>query len=306
MFKAAGGIAAPRPLLMSPSRNVPIFTLGGGGARHMHVPLNPRKFTRIHTAVTLLLIAASVTMDVSKYGFGHGGLLGLVPMFQVSEEANVPTWFSSALLLIAAGLLAVIARSTASAGRRYARHWAVLAVVFVLLSLDETAQIHDLVDDRLQGALHPTGVLFYAWVVPAGVFVAALAVAYARFVFSLPRHTRRLVVLAAVLYVAGAIGMEMVAALHDQTAGYENPVTAALTTVEEAMEMFGLVVFIHALMRYAQAMSVRSDDHADAAGGNGAVLRTSDRAADTAPLPRGDVPESAAIPRYPQSSAPRV
>jgi hypothetical protein len=44
--------------------------------------------------------------------------------------------------------------------------------------------------------------------------------------------------------------MEMVAAVYDQSHGYENGVTAAMSTVEETMEMLGLVVFIYALTAY--------------------------------------------------------
>lgn len=216
----------------------------------MEITVQPGRVTRILLGVLGLLVAASIGTHVAKYGFGHGGLMGLVPLFDVVEEANVPTWFSSALLLLAALWLGVIARVQRGRGDPFARHWLILAGVFVLLSLDETAQIHDLLDDRLRDRLQLHGVLHYAWVIPAGVFLAVLGIAYIRFLVSLPRPTLRRFVLAAALYVGGALGMEMVAGAYDDIHGYENAVTGTLATIEESMEMLGVVVFIHALMTH--------------------------------------------------------
>ena len=74
-----------------------------------------------------------------------------------------------------------------------------------------------------------------------------MAIAYARFLIHLPRRTCVLFLLAGAVYVGGALGMEMVAAVYDQSHGYENAVTASLSTVEETMEMLGLVLFNYAL-----------------------------------------------------------
>jgi hypothetical protein len=63
-------------------------------------------------------------------------------------------------------------------------------------------------------------------------------------------RTRILFLLAGVVYVGGALGMEMVAGVYDQSHGYENAVTATMANVEETMEMAGLVIFIYALTAY--------------------------------------------------------
>jgi hypothetical protein len=44
--------------------------------------------------------------------------------------------------------------------------------------------------------------------------------------------------------------MEMVAAVYDQSHGYENAITAAMANIEETMEMAGLVIFNYALTAY--------------------------------------------------------
>jgi hypothetical protein len=216
----------------------------------MQLTIHPGKLTRWLTAIVLVLIAASVACAVARYRYGHADLLGGARLFNLMEEANVPTWFSSVLLLICATWLWLIARLTKLRGERFARHWLALAAIFLLMSLDETAQVHDLVSDQLHDRLHTHGVLYYAWVIPAGAFLALIGLAYVRFLFALPRRTAVLFVLAGGIYVGGALGMEMVAAVYDESHGYENAITAAMANVEESMEMLGLVVFGYALLSY--------------------------------------------------------
>jgi hypothetical protein len=267
----------------------------------VNIRFRPIHVTRVLLGLMFLLVMASMAGAFMKYGFGHGQLFGLVPLFDLLGEANVPTWFSSALLLLCALCLGTIAYVKRGAADPFARQWMLLGVIFLLLSLDETAQIHDLIDDKLQKALHPHGALYYPWVVPAAVGVLILAASYARFLFSLPRATRRLFVVAGVIYVGGALGMEVAAAIYDEMHGYDNPVTETMGTIEEAMEMLGAITFLHALMTYlvatAAALQIRIE-HDSSVG----ALKTSDPASDTAqPLP-GNAPESAATPQYPQSS----
>jgi len=55
-------------------------------------------------------------------------------------------------------------------------------------------------------------------------------------------------VLAAIVYVAGAAGIEIVEALVDRLSGSFS--FSLLTIVEETLEMAGLVIFIHALLSH--------------------------------------------------------
>ncbi|MDQ2913437.1 MAG: hypothetical protein M3T56_09295 [Chloroflexota bacterium] len=109
------------------------------------------------------------------------------------EEANVPTWNSSSVLLVCSGLLALIAYSTRHAQGRFARHWAVLAVIFLALSIDEEAALHEGAI-RLRDTFRLGGFFYYAWVIPGLIFVAVVGAAFLRFVLSLPPRTRALVI----------------------------------------------------------------------------------------------------------------
>jgi hypothetical protein len=91
------------------------------------------------------------------------------------------------------------------------------------------------------------GPFHYAWSVLGVVFVLAFALVYLPFVLRLESSTRRLFIVSGGLYVGGALGMELVQGWHDGLYGI-NGTTALITTVEEVLEMLGIVVFIYALL----------------------------------------------------------
>ena len=66
----------------------------------------------------------------------------------------------------------------------------------------------------------------------------------------LPPATRRLFVLAAILYIGGAIGIEMIGGQHASLYGEQNLEYAIITALEELLEMLGTVVFIYGLLSY--------------------------------------------------------
>ena len=71
----------------------------------------PRTLTRILLVFVASLIVASTAGQVVRFTLGYEHLKGLVPLFYVDLESNLPTWYSSCALLLAAVLLAVVARA---------------------------------------------------------------------------------------------------------------------------------------------------------------------------------------------------
>lgn len=87
-------------------------------------------------------------------------------MFDLTEEANVPTWFASSLWLFAAFLAFVIFRVHRDRGYPNARYWLGMAPLFLLLSIDEAGQIHETVGDMLGRVLYGYSILdfVFAWI----------------------------------------------------------------------------------------------------------------------------------------------
>ena len=54
------------------------------------------------------------------------------------------------------------------------------------------------------------------------------------------------------LYIGGALGMEMVGSYYAELEGQQHLTYALLTSLEEAMEMMGTVVFIYGLLFYIE------------------------------------------------------
>ena len=158
-------------------------------------------------AAMILLVLASVAGQVSKYFFGHDQVGGLVRLFYVDAEANLPTWYATVTLLLCAVLLAAIALHYKSTQNRQVFHWAGLSVLFLGLSADEAAQIHE-ISWRVTGRSAVIEKWFPAeWVGLGLAFALVVAVVYWKFLFSLPVRTRNLLIVAGILYVGGAAGL---------------------------------------------------------------------------------------------------
>jgi hypothetical protein len=173
----------------------------------------------------------------------------LIRLAWLDGEANIPAWFSGSILLVAAMLLAVIASAHRRQGGGSGLWW-LLSLIFVLLSLDEIAQLHELSIRPLRDHFHTAGLLYYPWILPAGLCAATVAVGYSRFLIALPRRTCRLFVTSGVVYVLGALVVEALSADQASLHGEHTPIYHAIITVEELLEMAGVVLFIYALLDY--------------------------------------------------------
>lgn len=174
---------------------------------------------------------------------------GFIFQFAPDEEGNLATWYSSALLLACAALLGAIAWRT-TAGQRYRRHWAGLAILLALMSADETAQMHEMLIAPLRAIWDVGGVFHFAWVIPGMAFVLCVLLACAGFLRSLPPRTRALFAAAAAVYLGGALGIEMVDGYYASRWGSATLAYGMLTSLEEALELAGAVLLAYALADY--------------------------------------------------------
>jgi hypothetical protein len=203
--------------------------------------------------IVSILIGLSLVGQVAKHVYGHTMLKGFVPTFYVDYESSAPTWYSSAALGLAAALLAFIAAAKFQLHARYRWHWAALSVLFFLLSLDEIAMIHELPIEPLRERWNAGGVLYYAWVVPGAACVAVVGLAFLPFFLGLPGRTQAGFLLAACMFVGGAIGVEMLSGVQADALGEENLDYALIVTLEEFLEMLGIVALIRTLLEYAES-----------------------------------------------------
>lgn len=170
--------------------------------------------------------------------------------FSLDAEANLPTWFSSALLLTAAALLALVAADALARRGRWARHWAGLSLVFVWLSLDETAAIHERIGGWLRTHLSLHGPLHYAGVIPMVALVLVVGITYLRFVRALPRVTLLGILAAAAIYITGAAGVEAASGWWAEGQSAKSTWLLVLATLEENLEIIGATLLILVVARH--------------------------------------------------------
>ena len=214
----------------------------------MELRIDPRKVATLLFAVAIALIACHFAGQFSRYFLGHGQLLGLVDLFNVNVENNVPTFFSTLLLVSCTIALAAVARLPSNTARER-RHWGWLGLIFLFLALDEDASIHELLIKPLDYFLPEHGVLHFAWVVPYGFAALVVGIAYLRFVLDLPNPTRWQVIVAGGTYLSGALVFELIGGWYiSRMEGVQDFAYMILVAAEEFLEMCGSILFLYALL----------------------------------------------------------
>jgi hypothetical protein len=214
--------------------------------------IDPSRVLRILLSVIAALVILSTAGQVMVFNVPDFPLRdGIANLFFVSREQSLPTLYSVVTLLTSALLFGAIAHAHKRAGGAYVRHWAALSFLFMLLAVDEHASLHEQTSDMVRGLLDVAGgPLWFTWVVPAGALTAAFAIAFLPFLRHLPRLTRRRLLTASMLFVGGAIGLEMVAGWWSAIHGEQNPIYIVIVTVEETIEMLGIALLVYALLAY--------------------------------------------------------
>ena len=218
------------------------------------VALSKSGITKALAAAVIVLHLLNVPAVLFQHVWMWEGAKHYIEFFGVSGEGKLPTYYSGSTMLFAAALLGFISVRAPARGL-FRAHWAALGVIFALMAMDELVQIHELSTRTLRGFFGITGgPLYHAWVIPAMVFLIAMAVAYVPFLLKLPARSRALFVAAGTIYVGGALGMEMVGSAYAAEHGHDLAY-GVIATLEELGEMAGMVVFIYALMDHLERLA---------------------------------------------------
>lgn len=212
------------------------------------VQVAPTRVVRVLIGGALLLLVAHLAVLMASVGVALDDAPGFVKMLHLDGEKNVPALFSTALLAFNGVLFALWARAAVGGS---ARTWMLCAAVFGFLAMDEFFSIHERLAAPLRAAFGLTGALHYAWVVPYLLGTAVLAGVCLPALWRLSRALQGRLALAALLYVSGAAGMQMVAGAAMEATGGSRAGWVWLTcvTLEESLEIAGLIALVAALLR---------------------------------------------------------
>ena len=209
------------------------------------IPLTPRLIRALLTVVTAGLFVAHGIVQVGIYCFG--AKKHWLESLNMDRELNLPTLFSSALLLMAALLMQRLGRSS---NPNEAQDWRFLSKIFIFLALDEALQIHEiLIIPGLRYQVHPA--LASTWVVPYAVFTLILLWRFRGFLGSISQATASRLLRSGAVYISGAIGMEMIGsfAVRSGLIRLHSLWYGTITGLEEALELLGIILLIDALLR---------------------------------------------------------
>ena len=220
-------------------------------AERASIQISPLQITMALAAIAAILTVLSIGQHL------YPGNDIPIDRINLDTEASIPTWFQASLMLLAGALAALIALLRSRASRGYVRHWIVAAVALVVLSADEMLAFHERLIGPMRSLLDvSSGPLYFAWIVPGVLLVVGFAAAYLPFVAHLPERIRRLLIIAGVLYLTGALAMEALNGAYASSRGQDNLGYMLLTDLEEIFEMAGLLVLVYALLSFLSKLEL--------------------------------------------------
>jgi len=216
----------------------------------MTINISPNKVFATMLAIITVLSVLHIGQLAIYYQVGDEDIFDFVDLLDFDIEANLPSMYSAFAIAFCAILLWFISVDKRRKSERGSYHWVGLTVIFAFLSLDEAISLHEEIGDFAENFVDASGVLYFAWVVPYGILMGIFVLSYFRFVFQLPTEFMVRFVLAGGIFVGGAIGLELLSAREADLYGTKSLDYSIIYTCEEIMEMLGIAIFAHALLKY--------------------------------------------------------
>lgn len=219
----------------------------------MKIIIKKRNILKLLIVLISLLIGLDIVSIYLRfsYSYDESHLKTLINLFDVDMEQNIPTFYSSFQLVLASGLLLVIAKTSRLLDKSF-WPWYGLSAIFLFLSIDEFVSLHEHLTNITRNLLHTSGYFYYAWVIPYTVALFTLLAVYFRFLLKLPKRSLILFVASGILFVTGAIGFELLGGHEDQINGDGTFIYVFDALFEEGLEMIGIALFIYALLDYIE------------------------------------------------------
>lgn len=213
------------------------------------ISISPRTIVKYLLIGVIFFTLVSTGIQICKYVFDYRD--EWMKLFNLDRELNFPTWYSALMIGFCSIMLKIIARGKKQQSDRYSRDWQLLSFIFFLLAIDEVLSIHEiLIIPEVSEALRLPWFLHSMWVIPGMVFVGWFVKRFWKFSRHLPLKSQRHFIVAGLTYVGGALLMEMIGSYLAESQGQQHLPYALVATVEEVMEMIGIIIFIYGLLYY--------------------------------------------------------
>jgi hypothetical protein len=214
--------------------------------------INTKKTVIALFAIAAFLLFAHVGVMVMYFAFGHSHVLGLSPMFNLDLEKNIPTFFQTFLLVGSAILLLFISILESKKKSPLIGYWIALTIGLTLMAGDEWFQLHEKLTKPIQNLIGPEnlGVFYFSWVIIGIILILLVALVFRKFLVGMQYSSRHDFLLAAIIYLSGSIGFEMIGGYIVQLAGSASIIYHTSVLCEESLEMAGIILFVRGLLKY--------------------------------------------------------
>ncbi len=196
-----------------------------------HFEISATEYTASLCALAVVFISVHLGLYFYNYRVEELPWL-LLQLFDLDEENNLPTWFSSFVLLNVAFFVFVASKAP---DLKKPGHWRFIALGFFILAIDEVAGLHETFNSSIE----------INWAIPGAILVLFLTAAYVPFLLSLRGRLAALFILAGALYISGALVTELLSEDMDSDS-WDYALAVAL---EEGLEMFGALLFLFVNLR---------------------------------------------------------
>ncbi len=189
--------------------------------------------------IVLLVIFHVVAMVAYYQDFIASDSWIHIAFFDLDEEEGFGTWFSTMLLMMASLLLALQAHICKTTSNRWRRWWVALSIGFLILSIDEAVGFHEYVNTVVEDT---------RWTTFGFGLVLIVGLVYLPFLRAVPPRSRYLFIVAGMIYIGGAVGVEWATGWYEDNHLLDTLAYNLWTAVEEVLEMSGVALFIYAVI----------------------------------------------------------
>ncbi len=208
---------------------------------------------RILGIATLIIVIAHLLLqflNLEIFHYQNGFAYELSNRFDLDDESSVGTWFSQALFLaISMGAALAAYLSTVIAVRRL---WQFIAIIGLLLSIDEVATLHEFVLQSLHNVFFrdadPT-TTNNSWLLVTPFILMAVVWFVWKVSKLLPRRTMLLFATSIFTFLVGAIFFDALASIVDRETFLNQGVIIA---IEESLELLGCIIAVYAIADYLE------------------------------------------------------
>ena len=227
--------------------------------RTMRITIKAKKTAFLFLLAVILLTLLHCIALVLFFHSDNPKVLDFTLWFDVDIESNIPSLYSAAAILVCSLLALLLTYLEQKTDRCNSMYWFGLFLTFLFLAADEAFELHEAAGDIMADYIHATGLLYFPWVVPYIFLTTLFGLLYVRFFLRLPARTARLFIISGAVYFTGAVVFDMLGGREAELHGYDSAIYCLLYTIEELLEMLGVVGIIYTLLSYLEMQHGRME-----------------------------------------------